>query len=49
MSMRLFLYGLWSLFVAAMFMVSGIYAYSPFSDGSRAARGAGGFYGPHHK
>jgi hypothetical protein len=52
MTMRVFLYGLWCLGVAGMFLVSGMYAYSPFAEGARArgGTGAGGiFYGPTHK
>jgi hypothetical protein len=43
-----FLFGLWCLFVAGTFVVAGIYGYSPFAQGGRAAARAGA-YGPTHK
>lgn len=48
MSGRTFLYGLWCLAVAGLFVASGFYAWSPFADGGRAPRGSG-YYGPTHK
>ena len=42
------IYGLWCIGVVALFVISGSYAYSPFSDGRRAAPHAG-YYGPTHK
>ena len=48
MSTRTFLYGLWCLGVAALFVASTFYAWSPFAEGGRA-RPHGGFYGPTHK
>jgi hypothetical protein len=48
MTTRLFLYSLWCLGISGVFVVTGMYAYSPFAEGGRAARGAG-FYGPTHK
>ena len=43
-----FLYGLWSLLVAGMFLGATYYGYSPFADGGRGTF-AGGIYGPTHK
>jgi hypothetical protein len=43
-----FLFALWSLGVVALFMLSGIYAWSPFAEGGRAAVRPG-IYGPTHK
>ena len=43
-----FLYGLWSLAIAGLFLGSTIYAYSPFADGGRVSPRAG-MYGPTHK
>ncbi|MBX3560887.1 MAG: hypothetical protein KF780_03645 [Sphingomonas sp.] len=48
MDRRTFLYGLWSLATAGLFVTSTIYAYSPFADGGRVAPRAG-VYGPTHK
>lgn len=48
MSGRTFLYGLWCLGVAALFLASTYYAWSPFADGGRAPIGARA-YGPNHK
>ncbi|MES2445073.1 MAG: hypothetical protein V4574_19790 [Pseudomonadota bacterium] len=48
MTGRGFFYTLWCLGMVALFMVSGVFAYSPFADGGRASRGSG-FYGPTHK
>ena len=50
MSTRTFLYALWCLGVAGLFMLGGIYAWSPFAEGSRVRPTAGGvFVGPTHK
>lgn len=48
MNIRTFLYGLWSLGVVALFVLSGIFAWSPFAEGGRT-RAHSGFYGPTHK
>jgi hypothetical protein len=48
MSVRFFLYGLWCLTILGLFVLSGIFAWSPFADGGRAARPTG-IYGPTHK
>ncbi|MEA3053422.1 MAG: hypothetical protein QOG72_2325 [Sphingomonadales bacterium] len=48
MSRGSFLYALWCLAVAGLFVLSGFFGWSPFADGGRAHRGAG-FYGPTHK
>ncbi|HVJ00551.1 MAG TPA: hypothetical protein VM662_00120 [Sphingomonas sp.] len=48
MSTRLFLFSLWCLAVVGLFLLSGIYAYSPFADTARPAQ-RGGFHGPTHK
>lgn len=48
MNPRTFLYGLWSLGVIALFVLSGIFAWSPFAEGGRA-RPHAGIYGPTHK
>ena len=48
MSGRTFLYGLWCLGVVGLFMVSGVFAWSPFADGGRSGPRSG-FYGPTHK
>lgn len=44
-----FLFALWCLGVTGAFMVSGIFAYSPFAEGGRASSVRPGFYGPTHK
>lgn len=43
-----FLYGLWSLGVIGLFLVTSFYGYSPFADGGRSAIRSG-IYGPTHK
>jgi hypothetical protein len=48
MSGRFFFYALWCLAVLGLFVMSGLFAWSPFADGGRAPRGAG-IYGPTHK
>jgi hypothetical protein len=48
MSTRAFLYALWCLGIAGLFLASGYFAWSPFADGGRAAPRAG-VYGPTHK
>lgn len=48
MDVRSFLYALWCLGVLALFVLSGIFAWSPMAEGS-AARPHTGFYGPRHK
>jgi len=48
MSTRSFLYGLWCLAVAGIFVVSGFFAWSPFADGGRTGPRVGA-YGPTHK
>lgn len=48
MNTRLFLYSLWCLGAVALFMMSGVYAYSPFAEGG-GIRPHAGFYGPTHK
>lgn len=45
---RNFFYALWCLGVVALFMLSGVFAWSPFAEGGRA-RAHSGFYGPTHK
>ncbi len=49
MSARSFLYGLWCLIVAGLFLASTYYAWSPFADGGRAPIGLRGSGGPNHK
>lgn len=48
MSGRTFLYGLWCLGVAVLFLTSTYYAWSPFADGGRAPVGVRAS-GPNHK
>lgn len=48
MGTRSFLYALWCLGVIALFLFTGIFAWSPFADGG-GGRAHYGFYGPHHK
>lgn len=48
MNTRLFLYALWCLGVVALFVLSGIFAWSPFAEGG-SARSHVGIYGPTHK
>jgi hypothetical protein len=43
-----FLFALWCMIVVAAFIASGIFGYSPFAQGGRAAARAGS-YGPTHK
>jgi len=45
---RFGLYALWCIAVAALFVISTSYAWSPFADGGRAGPRSG-FYGPTHK
>ena len=47
MSTRLYLYAAWCLMLLGGTAWTSYYAWSPFSDGQRAART--GFYGPTHK
>jgi hypothetical protein len=48
MSRGAFLYALWCLAIAGLFLGSIFYAYSPFASGGRVAPRAG-VYGPTHK
>jgi len=48
MNTRTFLYALWCLGVVALFVLSGIFAWSPFAEGGRS-RPHVGIYGPTHK
>lgn len=48
MSRGSFFFGLWCLFIAALFIMAGILGYSPFAQGGRTAARAGA-YGPTHK
>lgn len=43
-----FFFGLWCLCVAALFIVTAIFGYSPFAQGGRSAARVGA-YGPTHK
>ncbi len=48
MSTRTFLYSLWCLGVVALFVLSGIFAWSPFAEGGRS-HGYARISGPTHK
>ncbi len=48
MNTRTFLYALWCLGVAALFVLSGIFAWSPFAEGGRP-HGYSRISGPTHK
>lgn len=48
MGIRSFLYSLWCMGVIALFLLTGIFAWSPFAEGG-GARAHYGFYGPRHK
>lgn len=48
MSTKIFVYALWCMAAVGLFLVSGMFSYSPFADGGRSAV-RGGIYGPTHK